>query len=266
LTGKPRSLWMDWGTLEKEWLSQTRLLLLLDFDGTLSPLEESPRRARLPEATKALVRKLGARPDVEVAVISGRSVSDIRSRVGLRSVYYAGNHGLEIDGPGLSFRHPRAAALKPALLDLAKSLRRDCRPLAGVLVENKGMTLSLHYRRLPREKLVELRALLRAYRLKTKDLPYRWRTGHKVWELVPEAGWDKGRAALLLLRHLRHPFPIALGDDRTDEDMFRALREKGTTISIGCPRPSRARYCLSSQRETDSFLRKLDASLAGRAL
>lgn len=248
--------------MTEEWLSHRRLLLLLDFDGTLSPFEEFPRRARLPGTTKALVRRLGARPNVKVAVISGRAVSDIRSRVSLRSVYYAGNHGLEIEGPDLSFRHPAGAVLKPILRALARSLRADCRPLTGVIIENKGMTLSLHYRRLPPGQTDCLRALVRACRLKTRGLPVRWRRGHKVWELVPDAGWDKGRAALLLLRHLRHPLPIALGDDRTDEDMFRALRDRGTTIRVGCPRPSAARYCLSSQRETDRFLRELAAALA----
>jgi trehalose 6-phosphate phosphatase len=262
LTAKPRSVWTDWEVLTEEWLSHRRLLLLLDFDGTLSPFEEFPHRARLPGTTKALVRRLGARPGVKVAVISGRAVSDIRSRVALRSVYYAGNHGLEIEGPGLSFRHPLGAVLKPVLRDLARGLRADCRPLAGVVIENKGMTLSLHYRRLPTGQMRRVSSLMRACRLKTRGLPLRWRRGHKVWELVPDADWDKGRAALHLLHHLRHPFPIVLGDDRTDEDMFLALRDKGTTIRVGCPRPSAAQHCLSSQRETDRFLRKLTAALA----
>ncbi len=262
MTSRPRSVWQDWEALAPEWQSRKRLLLLLDFDGTLSPFEDHPGRARLPAKTKALVRLLGARPRVKVAVISGRAVSDIRSRVGLRSVYYAGNHGLEIEGPGLSFRHPEGAALKPALRDLARDLRAMSGCLRGVVVENKGMSLSLHFRRLPAADRDRLRTVLRAARLITNGLPLRWRRGHEVWEVVPDARWDKGRAALRLLSHLRHPFPIALGDDRTDEDMFRALRDQGTTVRVGCPRPTAARYCLTSQRETDRFLRRFAAALA----
>jgi trehalose-phosphatase len=250
--------------LTAEWLSHGRLLLLFDFDGTLSPLVELPHRAELPETTKILVRRLGTRPGVKIAVISGRAVSDIRSRVGLGSVYYSGNHGFEIEGPGLSFRHPLGAVLKPLVRDVAKALRADARPLDGIVIENKGMTLSLHYRRLPRAQMDRLSSLMRAFRAETKDLPFRWRSGDKVWELVPDADWDKGQAVLRLLRHLRHPFPIAIGDDTTDEDMFLALRGLGTTIRVGCPRPSAARYCLASQRETDRFLRELDKILAGR--
>jgi trehalose-phosphatase len=256
-----RSLWTDWKILAARLASRKNLLLLLDFDGTLAPLEGTPHQARLPEATKALIGKLKARPGVNVAVISGRSVKDIRSRVNLRSVYYAGNHGLEIEGPGLSFRHSRAAAVKPILQRLARDMRKDCRPLEGVIVENKGLTLSLHYRRLLPKHKIRFAALLRIYRKKTKSLPIRWRSGHKVWELVPQARWDKGRAALCLLRHLGHPFPIAIGDDRTDEDMFRTLRKRGITIGIGCPRFSRAQYGLASQRGTARFLARLDRIL-----
>ncbi len=143
-----RSVWTDWKPLARELGKKKRLFLLLDFDGTLAPFEDRPQRARLPESTKDLIRRLGARPGVNVAVISGRSIRDIRRRVNLRSLYYAGNHGLEIEGPGLSFRHPAGEALKPALMKLAGALRRDSQSLPGVLIENKGPTLSLHFRRL----------------------------------------------------------------------------------------------------------------------
>ena len=264
MLSSPRPVWTAWQDLEGEWASQGRLLLLLDFDGTLSPFEELPRQARLPETTRMLVRRLGDRRGVRVAVISGRAVSDIRVRVGLREIYYSGNHGLEIEGPGLSYRHPEAEALEGAMRKLARALRADFRRLKGVVIENKGMSLSLHYRHLPAARLDELKSLMRAWRRKTEGRPVRWRDGHKVWELVPEAGWDKGRAALHLIRHLRNPYPVVLGDDKTDEDMFLALRDWGTTIRIGRPAATAARFRLASQRETDRFLGRLDTALAGR--
>ncbi len=262
-----RPLPLDWQALAGPLATRKRFLLLLDFDGTLAPLERTPRQARLPEPTRRLIRRLKGRPGVHVAVISGRSLRSIRSRVGLEGLYLAGNHGLEIQGPGFSFRHPMAVALKPTLRDLAGALRRDCRDLGlrGVIVENKGLTVSLHYRRLAEDRLKELRRLVRIYRLRTREHSLRWRTGHKVWELVPDVDWDKGRAALYLLNRLRRPFPIALGDDRTDEDMFRCLGARGVTIKIGCPGPSHARFCLASQRDTERFLEKFETSLNGGA-
>jgi trehalose 6-phosphate phosphatase len=256
---------LDWQALAGELAAKKRLLLFLDFDGTLAPIERTPREASLPEGTRDLMRRLAGHPGVDVVVISGRRVKDIRSKVRLPGVYLAGNHGLEIEGPGVSFCHPKALTLRPVLRGLARDLRRECRELAGVIVENKGLSVSIHYRRLPPGRVKELARLVRLRRERTAGLPVRWRTGHKVWEVLPDAGWDKGRAALLLLRRLREPFPIALGDDRTDEDMFRSLRAKGVTIRIGCPRPSLAQYCLASQRETARFLGRLEASLNGGA-
>ncbi len=256
-----RSLWIHWPDLARELTSRKDILLLLDFDGTLAPLEASPGLVKLPAATKSLIKTLGSRHGVKVAIISGRCASNIRSRVGLRLVYYAGNHGLEIEGPGISFTHPLAASLKPALQKLSGGLKKDLRSLTGVLLENKGMTVSIHYRLLGPEDLRKFRRLMRLFRARTRGLPFRWRAGHKVWEIIPKARWDKGRAALCLLRYLGHPFPVALGDDRTDEDMFRALRGKGITVRIGRRQPSAAEYHLSSQNETQSFLAALELAL-----
>ena len=256
-----RSLWTHWRRVADDLTLRPRLLLLLDFDGTLAPLEDAPHLARLSARTKTRIKRLKERCGVDVAIVSGRSIANIRRRVGLRSVYYAGNHGLEIEGPGLSFTHPVAAALKPALTDLAAAVRRDIRVLPGVFVENKGMTLSIHYRRLAARRVKELEGVVRTLRVRTRGLPFKWRTGHKVWELVPAVEWDKGCAALYLIRQLGRPFPLALGDDRTDEDMFRALLKKGITVRIGPRQPTRAVYGLASQAETDRFLAALESCL-----
>src|SRR5258706_4856935 len=84
-----------------------RLLLLLDFDGTLSPIVKNPRRASLPQATRRVLTDLARRPGVAVAIVSGRRIEDLRALVGL-PVIYAGNHGLRIEGPGFRFLAPGA--------------------------------------------------------------------------------------------------------------------------------------------------------------
>ncbi len=88
------------------------LLLFLDFDGTLAPIVAEPMLAVLPGATRQVLNDLAAHNTIAIAIISGRAVGDVKGRVGLPNLIYAGNHGLEIEGRGLAFEHPEAMVLK----------------------------------------------------------------------------------------------------------------------------------------------------------
>jgi trehalose-phosphatase len=259
------SLWSEWPEVRRRIAAQGRVLFLLDFDGTLAPLAISPQRARISPAVRSLLADLAGRPRTKVAILSGRSLASIKSCVGLARLYYGGNHGLEIRGPGLSFRHPGAAAMRPILARLARTLRRDLGSAAGVLVEDKGLTLSVHYRRALPRRLPGLLGILKRLRARTTALPVRWSRGHKVFEIVPNVAWDKGAAALYLLERLRDPFPVALGDDRTDEDLFAAVRGKGLSVRIGRKGDTRAEYCLSGQSQVTRFLRTVGAAVRSTA-
>src|SRR6185369_2814198 len=125
-----------------------RVLLALDFDGTLSPIAARPEAAVLPRATASALAGLAARGDVTVAILSGRSVADIRRRLGLDCVY-AGNHGLEIEGPGISFRHPEAVLRLPALFNACVDIDTALDGIGGAFVERKGLSCTVHFRQVP---------------------------------------------------------------------------------------------------------------------
>jgi trehalose-phosphatase len=137
---------------------------------------------------------------------------------------------------------------------LAGRLQTDLRRVPGVVVENKSLTLSVHYRRVPRAHLPGLQRMLRRLRIQGATLPLQWKKGHEVWEILPRVAWNKGAAALYLIRRLRFPFAVALGDDRTDEDLFAAVKGKGVSIRVGRKRASRADYYLGGQWQVSRFL------------
>ena len=242
-------------------LPQRRVLLLMDFDGTLSPLADTPEKAHLPQNVRQVLLRLAFQPRVRVAILSGRPLGYLKAVFGAPNFFYGGNHGLQMEGPGFSFRHPGACALSRVVQKLVRQFRKPIKGVSGALLENKGLSLALHYRNVPRAHRPHFDALVEKLQNKTADLPVRWRPGNKVWELLPRVDWDKGRGAEALIRHLDHPFPLAVGDDKTDEDMFEALSRKGITVHVGGDGDSSAQFCLKRQSEMPRFLRFLEGVL-----
>jgi trehalose 6-phosphate synthase/phosphatase len=227
-------------------LAGRRAALFLDYDGTLTEIVEHPAEARLRPAVREELRACSRRDDTEVAIVSGRTLSDLRRLVDLPDVVLVGNHGLEIEGPDLEpFVHPdlpRFAARTRELADALRSLREP-----GVWLEEKGATLTLHYRGSPAAEHAGIaeraRAMIRAAGFEPRD-------ALRAVEARPPFGWDKGHGVLHVLR-ARHgpPWPeevrvVYAGDDDTDEDAFRALQGLGITFRVG---PA-ARPTLASRR------------------
>jgi trehalose 6-phosphate phosphatase len=209
------------------WRATGNLVLLLDFDGTLAPIVERPEQAAMPERTRRALERLMAVVGVTVAVVSGRGLADVRERAAIPGIAYAGNHGMEIEGAGLHRIHPEAAAARPDLDAVAARVMADLEGIDGAFVEDKGLTLSIHYRLAP-EREAEVREIVLAAVGGRDGLQVT--EGKMVIEVRPRVEWDKGRAVLFLLGQMRPPAgtPVLyLGDDRTDEDAFRALRGWG---------------------------------------
>lgn len=222
------------------WRRTGGIVLLLDFDGTLAPIVERPEDATMPAPTRAALERLQRLAGVEMAVVSGRGMADARSRARLEGIAYAGNHGMEIEGAGLHRIHEEAAAARPALQAVLERLQPELVAIEGTLVEDKGLTLSIHYRRVPRPRVEEVRA--RVLAAVASGAPLRVTEGKEVLEVRPAVEWDKGRAVEFLLGEI-DPVPgtpvLYLGDDTTDEDAFRSLRSwsggSGEGIVIGDP-------------------------------
>lgn len=215
------------------------MLVALDFDGTLSPIVPRPSDAALLDGLTEPMRRLAARGDTDVAIVSGRGLADVRARVALDGVYYAGNHGFEIEGPGVDRVLEEAEAARPALQSTAAALQEALADETGAEVEDKGWTLTIHYRRADREG-AEARVREAVLREGGRS-GLRVTEGKKVFEIRPDVDWHKGRATQFLLDTIAPDggLPaIFIGDDRTDEDAFTVVRELGGGIVVGDPPPS----------------------------
>ena len=222
----------SWDELKGD-LAERFLYLFLDYDGTLSPIVRDPGKAVLSLRMRGRLEALSKAGRCRIAVISGRSLEDIRRRVGIAGITYGGNHGLEVEGPERKFRYPVPEKARRALDDVRGKLEKALSPVPGVFLEDKGLSLTVNFRKVKR---AELPVVARA--VEEAAGPYRIpggidvRPGKEAFEIRPSVEWDKGKTVLWLLEKNtvaggEPPWPLFVGDDRTDEDAFRAIRTAG---------------------------------------
>lgn len=243
-------------------LADSNLLLFFDYDGTLAPISGRPADAAIPSGIKALLERLSAVPGCRIVIISGRSLKDVKKMAGVKGVIYAGNHGLEIEGAKIKFKGMVSPGLKKTLRQLKADLESRLRGIKGVFVEDKTLTLSVHYRLAAGKDIPLIKNMLgRAVKPYIAANALKINPGKKVIEVKPKVNWHKGRAVLWLLARQQFAAgleaavcPIYLGDDITDEDAFRALKNKGITVFVGKPRASLAGYYLKDIREVARFI------------
>ncbi len=250
-----RSLSRNWQPVLNLIGRQSRLAFFLDFDGTLSPLAKRPHEAVFPPAMKEVLGELARRPHMRVAIISGRPLNFLKSTVGMPGVFYAGNHGLEISGPRLSFRYGDSDDFRPVMDRLSAAFGPRLKKIPETLLENKGATLCLHYRNVPPAARPAFHRLVKNFKSETEGKPVLWRAGKKIWEVLPKVDWNKGEALRYLLDRLKGPFPVVVGDDKTDEDMFREINGRGVAIRVGRARFSAASYYVEDSGAVLRFLR-----------
>ena len=228
--------WRDQFDLVRERLArEPRVLVASDFDGTLSDIVDHPERAvPHPAAAAALTRLSNLHPRVRLAVLSGRSLADLSKRLGFGAGHLvrAGNHGLEIKGDRINWVHPAVASCRQDVLGLESALMRRIRSIPGVEIENKEASLTVHYRRVDAGDRARLLS-----DLERVEIPptLKRHTGRMVVEFRPDVEWHKGFAlrAILGLLGIPESAVVYLGDDTTDEDVFREFRTSGTTVQIG---------------------------------
>lgn len=236
-----------------------RLLLILDYDGTLSPIVPDPKKATVSAEIKTLLEELST--VTPVAVISGRDRLDVEEKVGLRTLIYAGSHGLDMAGPeGLEIPQKVSAEVLLALKEAADNLNRKLAHVKGSLVESKKYAIAVHFRNVADEEIaVVKKAVLEELKLH-KSL--KKGTGKKILELKPAIDWHKGRAIDWLFEALEmtkeNAIPLFVGDDITDEDGFESISEYGIGVLVGTHgEKTAASFSLEDTGEVGIFLEKI---------
>jgi trehalose-phosphatase len=244
-------------------LGAKELFIFFEFDGTLVEIAPKPDDVVLSDARKLYLRELLSAPGCSVAIVSGRPVDELRKLVGLDGLFYVGCHGLEWTAPDgtwyMSWPHK---VVLDALQSLREQLHESLRNLAGVLLEDKGIALALHYRNAKRETAAMARKeFVRAVHwYQQHGVKLEIVAGKKVIE-AKSAGAKKGDAiAQILARRTPSAVPIYIGDDLSDESAFRVITEKGLAILVArTPRATPATYYLKDPREVYTYVRCLNA-------
>jgi alpha,alpha-trehalase len=239
-----------------------KVAVFLDYDGTLTPIVSQPEDAWLSDSMRQTLRELAAR--ALVAILSGRDLDDVRRRVNLDGIVYAGSHGFDIAGPR-GLRRQVATEFLPNLEIAEKELHEALDGIPGARVERKHFSIAAHYRNVKENKASKVERAVGEVAGRHREL--RRLEGKKVYELLPNIEWDKGKAVIWLLETLGLEsrsggiLPIYIGDDSTDEDAFRALKQRGVGILVSeQSQPTAARYSLKDPAEVERFLRMLAAT------
>ncbi|KMT20328.1 hypothetical protein BVRB_1g003280 [Beta vulgaris subsp. vulgaris] len=258
-----------------------KIVVFLDYDGTLSPIVNDPDVAFMTDKMRAVVHEVGC--CFPTSIISGRSREKVYEFVGLDNIYYAGSHGMDIMAPLQPLRirdwkyHAKAVDRKgnklviyqpatkylPEMNQIQKSLKEKTAAVEGVNIEDNKFCMSVHFRNVSDQDLGTLEEKVKSV---LEEHPhFRLTRGKKVLEIRPPIEWDKGHALEYLLDSLglassNDVLPIYIGDDTSDEDAFELIHRKRQGYSIivtSIPRETWASYSLYDTTEVMLFLEYL---------
>lgn len=241
------------------WVSEKGLFLFFDFDGTLVPIQNDPSLCWLDKETKSYLKRIVSKGFAPVAILSGRSLKDIKKRINIKGIYYSGNHGLEISGRGLKFIHPQAKSMIKSLKHIKDIISKAISHIPGVFIEDKYLSFTLHFRMADEKgkkkaKSIFYKTISRGF----KNMPFKVLKGKQILELAPNIEWDKGKTVHYILKNAKQECtPLYIGDDLTDETAFLALRGQGITIRIGKSKHTHAEYYLVAQEEIQKFFQTI---------
>ncbi|MFA5093119.1 MAG: trehalose-phosphatase [Candidatus Omnitrophota bacterium] len=238
------------------------LFLFLDCDGTLAPIANTPDQAVIPQKTKALLNSLANKSNCKIAIISGRELDNIKKKINLKNLIYSGNHGLQIEGPKIKQELTTSLEYRKLLQSVKAQLKKELFGVKGVIVEDKKLSLSLHFRMADLKQVSFIKKIFykitSIHSVRNKIII---KKGKMLLEIRPSIKWDKGKVVMWLLAKRRtflkaeKIVSVYIGDDVTDEDAFKALKNKGLTIFVGKPGNSQAKYYLKNPQEVTKFLR-----------
>lgn len=255
-----------------------KIVVCLDYDGTLSSIVDNPEEAFMTDKMRMALHEVAR--FFPTAIISGRGRDKVYDFVALDNVYYAGSHGLDIAAPLQSpnFGDPKhqtravdrkgneivlfqpAKKYLPAIQKILSALKEKTRSIKGVMIENNKFCVSVHFRHVRDEDFCTLEKLVNSVLVEYKE--FRISIGKKVFEIRPDMVWDKGHAVNYFIDTLGlgssdDVLPLYIGDDRTDEDAFKAIRNRGEGFPIvvsSIPKDTMALYSLRNPLEVNKLL------------
>jgi trehalose 6-phosphate phosphatase len=233
-----------------------KALLAFDIDGTLAPIVERPWDARVPKGVQRDLAALASR--TPVAIVTGRSAADARPMLGFAPRYLVGNHGAE-GVPGLERASAGFARVCRAWLEELSEQGEPWRAVAGVTLEDKTYSLSFHYRHAKNRRRARELLARRARSLVPEPTLIE---GKHVLNLLPPGAPDKGEALAALLAQSCCDHALYVGDDATDEAVFRLRSPSVLTVRVERDRASAADLYVRRQEEIPRFLRELSRMLA----
>jgi len=231
-------------------------VIFLDYDGTCTPIVATPDLAVLSDDMRDAIQKLSSK--YKVAIVSGRATNDVRLKVKIDGLFYAGSHGFEIHYPDGQIKiNDEAAKIRPIIDKVYAIILDKVKHIEGHLVEHVKYTITAHYRNVADadvskvEQAVDV-ALAQYPQLKKNS-------GKKVFELKPKLDWHKGKAVEwiynIFLQENKDILPFYIGDDTTDEDAFRFLKDKGFGILVADPvRKSDGEFVIKDTNEVKKVL------------
>lgn len=239
--------------IEKKIRAHPGCLLFLDFDGTLAVLTPTPAQAILSKKNKLLLQQ--ASHLMPTVIVTGRSLRDIKQKVGIKNLIYAGNHGLEWQIAGKQGKIRIPVKMIEAIDSLGRPLSDLCKRYPGALLENKNLGLALHYRLISQRLAIQLskeaKQLISPFQ---KKQLLKIIESKKTLDIRPALLWNKGTLVKFLQKKFsKQLLSIYIGDDITDEDVFKILRP-GITIKVGINRESKANYYCHNIKQVSLFL------------
>ncbi|WP_157972698.1 trehalose-phosphatase [Haloprofundus halophilus] len=222
------------GVLQTRLPDHEGLLLCLDFDGTLAPIVDDPEEATITPTNAELVERLRGAPGIKLAVVSGRGLEDVRDRVDVSDVTYAGNYGIETDhGDGDIEVHPEAEAAEPVVEEVRTRLEDELADEDGVAVEDKRWTTTVHFRRAP-DRAEAVTERVEAVVDEHGDDQLVTASGRAIVEIKPDVETNKGEVVDAFAAAADGYLPMYVGDDVGDRSAFEAIASAGgVSVYVG---------------------------------
>lgn len=247
-------LFYNWNKVKTQ-IKKNDSFLLLDYDGTLTPLRKTPDEAILAVRTRRLIEAISKLDNCKVTLVSGRSVKDLKQLAQFKNVTYIGNHGFETQDEKYNSNVSLHKDIRYALWNTHKRLCESLCDIKGIIIENKKFTISVHYRMVSPIQFPRIRNTVQEImRECARNDQLSLFDEKNTIDIRPTGGWNKGWAAKKVLSKYSNFIPICIGDDITDEDMFEAFKGIGINIRVGKCVGSKAEYYVDNVSEVCHFL------------